>query len=71
MVKPTTYRGLYLIGEKAASRILAIQVVDRSGDTVSFPLHEYVARGIEPNYETLPWRQDIKISRAQPKSEEA
>jgi hypothetical protein len=67
MVKPSTYRGLYLVGDKIAGRITHVQVIDHSGTAISLQLHEYVARRIEPTYKTLPWRDDIKIKWAKPK----
>lgn len=67
MAKPNTDRGLYLIGDKAAGRITHVQIVDAAGDTIPLPLNAYVARGIKPNFETLPWREDIKIRWAHPR----
>jgi hypothetical protein len=67
VAKPNTDRGLYLIGNKAAGRVTHVQIVDAAGDTMRCPLDAYVMRGIKPNFETLPWREDIKIKWAQPK----
>ena len=47
------YRGVFLIGNKAANRITDVQVVDAGGNTIPLPFAEYVARGAEPNYKTL------------------
>jgi hypothetical protein len=63
----STYRGVFLIGNKAANRITDVQVVDAGGNTIPLPFAEYVARGAEPNYKTLPWQEDVEAQRAQPK----
>ncbi len=62
------YRGIYLIGDKAKDLISHVQVIDSNGNGNPLRPHEYVTRGIKPDYKTLPWREDIKASRAQPKS---
>jgi hypothetical protein len=67
-IKFGEYRGLYLVGDKATGRITDVQTVTPDGDSVPLPLLVYVARRIEPNYKTLPWREDIKIRREPPKS---
>ena len=54
------YRGVFLIGNKAANRITDVQVVDAGGNTIPLPFAEYVARGAEPNYKTLPWQEDVE-----------
>jgi hypothetical protein len=69
VAKPNTHRGLYLIGDKAAGRVTHVQIVHAAGDTIPLSLNAYVARGIKPNFESLPWREDIKIRWAQPKRE--
>ena len=51
------YRGVFLIGNKAANRITDVQVVDAGGNTIPLPFAEYVARGAEPNYKTLREKQ--------------
>jgi hypothetical protein len=53
-------RGLYLVGDKAANRITGVQVENPVDNSIPFRLHEYVGRGIEPDYKTLPWQQDIE-----------
>jgi hypothetical protein len=53
-------RGLYLVGDKAANRITGVQVADPVDNSIQFRLHEYVGGGIEPDYKTLPWQQDIE-----------
>ncbi len=62
------YRGIYLIGDKAKGLISHVQVIDFNGNGNPLRPPEYVTRGIKPDYKTLPWREDIKASRAQPKS---
>jgi hypothetical protein len=66
MINFGTYRGLYLVGDKAKNHIKTVRVVNPEGNSVPFTLVEYVARRIEPNFRTLPWREDIKINPAQP-----
>lgn len=61
------YRGVFLIGNKAANRITDVQVVDAGGNTIPLPFAEYVARGAEPNYKTLPWQEDVEAKQAEPK----
>jgi hypothetical protein len=57
------YRGLYLIGDKATGRVMDVQVVDAEGNTYRMPFLVYVQRKIEPNYATLPWWEDVNLSR--------
>jgi len=55
------YRGLYLIGDKKTGRITNVLVEDNvRGRQDSLPFAVYVARGIEPDHQTLPWQEDIK-----------
>ena len=55
------YRGLYLIGDKKTGRITNVRVEDNvRGRQDSLPFAVYVARGIEPDHQTLPWPEDIK-----------
>jgi hypothetical protein len=55
------YRGLYLIGDKKTGRITNVRVEDNvRGRRDSLPFAVYVARGIEPDHQTLPWQEDIK-----------
>ncbi len=61
MAIPRNCRGLYLIGDKAKGLISYVQVIDLEGDGIPLQPHEYVARGLEPDYKTLPWREDIKL----------
>jgi hypothetical protein len=67
-IKFGEYRGLYLVGDKSAGRIMDVQTVTPDGDSAPLPPLAYVARKIEPNYKTLPWREDVKIRREPPKS---
>jgi hypothetical protein len=55
------YRGLYLIGDKKTGRITSVRVEDNTkGRQDSLPFAVYLARGIEPDHQTLPWQEDIK-----------
>jgi hypothetical protein len=57
------YRGLYLIGDKATGRATNVQVVDAEDKTYRMPFLVYVQQKIEPNYTTLPWWEDVDLSR--------
>ena len=64
------YRGLYLIGDKKTGRITNVQLEDNNrGRQHSLPLAVYLARGIEPDYRTLSWQEDIKDTPARPVSD--
>jgi hypothetical protein len=63
-----TYRGLYLVGSKLKRRIRAVQVVNSAGKSATLRLREYISRGIEPEYKTLPWQEDTVFKPADPKS---
>ena len=52
-------RGIYLIGNKLARRVRAVQIVDRAGNSTTLRLRDYISRKIQPNYETLPWQEDL------------
>jgi hypothetical protein len=54
-----TYRGLYLVGNKRAQSIRAVQIVDSASRQGTVRLSDYVSRGIEPEYKTLPWQEDL------------
>jgi len=55
------YRGVYLIGDKKAGRITFVRVEDNvRGRQDSLPLAVYVARGIEPVHQKLPWQEDVE-----------
>jgi len=64
--RTANYRSLYLIGDKKTGRITDVQVVDVGGASIPLPLADCVARGVEPNYRTLPWQEDIKETPARP-----
>ena len=57
------YRGVFLIGNKAANRITDVQVVDAGGNTIPLPFAEYVARGAEPNYRRFLGKKTSKPNR--------
>lgn len=56
----SSYRGLYLIGDQATGRVTDVQVVDPEVNSVPLPLAQYINRGVDPPYKTLPWREDIE-----------
>jgi hypothetical protein len=64
-----TYRGLYLVGNKRAKTVRAVQIVDAAGKRTTVRLSEYISRGIEPEHKTLPWQEDLVFRRADPKSQ--
>ncbi len=64
-----SYRGLYLVGNKAQGRTTDVHVVDADGSSLPLPLSEYIHGGIEPkNYMTLPWQEDVPPRAAVSKS---
>lgn len=63
-----TYRGLYLVGSKRAQRVRAVQVMDSAGKCITLRVREYVSRGIQPEYKTLPWQEELAVRPANPKS---
>jgi hypothetical protein len=64
-----TYRGLYLVGNKRAKTVRAVQIVDAAGRHTTVRLSDYISRGIEPEHKTLPWQEDLVFRRADPKSQ--
>jgi hypothetical protein len=68
-VMAVKYRGLYLVGNKLNRRIRAVHVVDSAGKSATLRLRDYVSCGIEPEYKTLPWQEDVVFRSADPKSE--
>jgi hypothetical protein len=63
----SNYRGVHLIGDKPTGKITDVQVVDRGGSSIPLPLIEYINRGAEPPYRTLPREEDVKMKPAKPK----
>ena len=51
----TGYKGLYRIGEKRGGRVTDVQVESPGGHSDPLSVAEYLSRGIEPSYMTLPW----------------
>jgi hypothetical protein len=64
-----TYRGLYLVGSKLNRRIRAVHIVNSAGKSITLRLSEYISRGIEPEYKTLPWQEDVVFGPANRKSQ--
>lgn len=55
------YRGVYLIGDKQTGQITSVRVEDNvRGRQDTLPLAVYVARGIEPVHQKLPWQEDVE-----------
>ena len=54
-------RGAYLIGSKRDKRVRAVQIVDRTGNSTTLRLKDYISQKIEPEYKTLPWQQDAAV----------
>ena len=60
------YRGVFLIGNKAANRTTDVQVVDAGGNTIPLPFSAEILglEEVEPNYKTLPWQEDVEAKQA-------
>jgi len=63
------YRGLYLVGNKRAQTVRAVQIVDPAGKHTTVRMSEYISRGIQPEHKTLPWQEDLAFRRADPRSQ--
>ena len=63
-----TYRGLYLLGNKRAQTVRAVEIVDPAGRHTTVRLSEYISRGIQPEHKKLPWQEDLVFRRTDPKS---
>jgi hypothetical protein len=68
-IMAVTYRGLYLVGSKRDRRIRAVHIVNSAGKSITLRLSEYISRGIEPEYKTLPWQEDVVFRPAAPTSQ--
>jgi hypothetical protein len=55
---PAQYAGIFKIGDRSAGRLDYVQVNDTSGKSAMMPTCIYIIRGIEPDPEALPWRED-------------
>ena len=64
-----TYRGLYLVGNKRDRHVIAVHAVNSLGRSTTLRLSEYVSRGIQPEYKTLPWQEDVVLRPANTKSQ--
>jgi hypothetical protein len=62
------YRGVQLLGDKSTNRIEAIQTQDIRGDLILLSPVEYLRKGTEPPYRTLPWEEDLRFRAAKPKT---
>jgi hypothetical protein len=47
------YRGLYLLGNKRAQTVRAVEIVDPAGRHTTVRLSEYISRGIQPEHKKL------------------
>ena len=63
------YRGLYLLGNKRAQTVRAVQIVDQAGRHTTVRLSEYISQSIQPEHKTLPWQEDLVFRPANPKSQ--
>jgi hypothetical protein len=57
-------RGVYLIGNKVAQRVRAVQIVDCAGNSITLRLKDYLSRRIQPEYKVLPWQEDVALRAA-------
>jgi hypothetical protein len=64
-----TYRGLYLVGNKRDRHVIAVHAENSLGRSTTLRLSEYVSRGIQPEYKTLPWQEDVGLRPANTKSQ--
>jgi hypothetical protein len=69
MVTAVTLRGLYLVGNKRAQRIRAVHTVDSAGRSITLRLREYISRGIQPEFTSLPWQEDVGLKPGDLKTE--
>ena len=53
------YRGLYLLGNKRAQTVRAVEIVDPAGRHTTVRLSEYISRGIQPEHKKLRWQEDM------------
>jgi hypothetical protein len=54
---PVQYTGIFRIGDKSTGRLDYVQV-SMNGKSAMMPTCIYIIRCIEPDPETLPWRED-------------
>jgi hypothetical protein len=54
------FTGVCLVGDKTAGRITDVQVTAPDGHSIPLPLDQYLGRDLWPDYETLPWCEDLK-----------
>lgn len=54
----SSYTGICKVGLKERDMITDIQVRDTAGNEQPLSLDEYVRRGVEPDYDQLPWCTD-------------
>jgi GNAT superfamily N-acetyltransferase len=59
----TKYIGKCRVGIKARNLLTGIQVVDAGGNSIPLSLSDYLARGVKPDYATLPWCEDLGNAR--------
>jgi hypothetical protein len=55
----TSYTGKCRLGIKARNVVTDIKVEDPGGNSITLPLQGYLARGVKPDYETLPGCEDV------------
>ena len=67
VIMASSYRGLFLVGDKATGRVTDVQVIDTGGNSIPLPFSEYRLRGVQPDYKTLPWQEDVELKAAPPK----
>jgi GNAT superfamily N-acetyltransferase len=55
----TKYIGKCRVGIKARNLLTGVQVVGVGGNSIPLSLSDYLARGVKPDYATLPWCEDL------------
>jgi hypothetical protein len=52
------YKGLYRFGETRGGSATGVQVESPDGHSQPMAVAEYVSKGVEPSFETLPWGRE-------------
>src|SRR5262249_40054339 len=67
-----TYRGLYLLGNKRAQTVRAVEIVDPAGRHTTVRLSEYISQGIQPEHNSChgrkTWCSDAPIRSHHPEA---
>jgi hypothetical protein len=50
----SSYTGICLHRDPSTGDVTDVQVTDSGGNELPLPIHDYIARGVTPAWETLP-----------------